>query len=210
MRRKGSDSRRNKNRLTGNQAGFLLLLICLLAAFVAWLCWRGIQSYQTYRNRFTRYDEIIRQAGLRNGVDPALLKAVIWRESKFDRFTIGSRGEIGLMQLMPNYSPADWAAAHKRATPSPGALSDPELNIEIGSWFLGRALRRWSSYKDGVILALCEYNAGFQRADAWKPPQKSGSMKDRIGIRTTRVYVQSILEKQKEYDREFRSEKKER
>ena len=52
---------------------------------------------------------MIEQAGLRNGVDPCLLKAVIWRESRFDRTAIGSKGEVGLMQVMPKYAGLEWA-----------------------------------------------------------------------------------------------------
>jgi len=121
-------------------------------------------------------------AGLRNGVDPCLLRAVIWKESKFDRSVIGSKGEIGLMQVMQKYAAHDWAEAHRTQIPSPGALSDPEFNIEVGSWYLGRALKRWKEYNDCVALALCEYNAGYVRADSWKPANKADSVLERISI----------------------------
>lgn len=73
------------------------------------LIWRAVVWISDYSERFTKYDKMIEQAGLRNGVDPCLLKAVIWRESRFDRTAIGSKGEVGLMQVMPKYAGLEWA-----------------------------------------------------------------------------------------------------
>ena len=47
------------------------------------------------------YDRFILKAGTRNRIDPALIKAVVWRESRFNHIAKGGKGEIGLMQIMP-------------------------------------------------------------------------------------------------------------
>ena len=47
-----------------------------------------------------RYNGIIRDAAAEFGVEHALIKAVIWQESRFDEKAVGQAGEIGLMQLM--------------------------------------------------------------------------------------------------------------
>ena len=197
-------SKSGRKRLTGGQAAFLLFLFGIPAILAAVFLWKGVHYGRTYLEKYHRYDSLIEAAGRRNGVDPALLKAVIWRESRFDRHAKGTKGEVGLMQIMVQFAAKDWAAAHKRPAPSKGALSDPELNIEIGSWYLGRALKRWSEYRECTALALCEYNAGPTRAEAWKPPDKNGTVIDRIDIASTVSYVTVILTKQKEYAREFR------
>lgn len=191
-------------RLTGGQAAFLLFLFGIPAILIAFFAWQGIRYGLRFFEKYNRYDSMIEAAGRRNGVDPALLKAVIWRESRFDRNARGTKGEVGLMQIMVQFAAKDWADAHKRPAPTKGALSDPELNIEIGSWYLGRALRRWADYREATALALCEYNAGPTRAEAWKPPDKNGTVIDRIDISSTVSYVTVILTKQKEYAREFR------
>ena len=54
-----------------------------------------------------------------------VIPAVIWRESKFNRHTIGKDGEVGLMQIRPETAVIDWARAKKRSIPSKGALMDP-------------------------------------------------------------------------------------
>ena len=200
-------SKTRKKRLTGGQAAFLLFLFGIPAIAAAVFLWKGVHYGRSYLEKYHQYDAMIIAAGRRNGVDPALLKAVIWRESRFDRNAKGTKGEVGLMQVMVQFAAQDWATAHKRPLPTKGALSDPELNIEIGSWYLGRALRRWSEYRESTALALCEYNAGPTRAEAWKPPDKNGTVIDRIDIASTVSYVTVILTKQKEYAREFQGEK---
>ena len=202
VRRKKSYSTRR--RMTSAQAAALLLLFCLPAAGLAIVLWNGVHSVMEYYARFKAYDAIILKAGERNGVDPALLKAVIWQESKFDASTIGSKGEIGLMQIMPKQAVVDWAKAKKRSVPYRGTLYDPEMNIEIGSWYLGRAIRRWSKYRECYVLALCEYNAGLTRANKWKPANPAGSVRQKISIPSTLNYVNDIMDRYESYKKTWK------
>ena len=192
---RGSRERRKKSYF------LILFLITVFAAGIAYFLWRIGESVYDYLTRASRYDRIIRDASLRNHIDPALVKAVIWRESRFDRKARGLKGEIGLMQIMPGsgYAAADWARAHRCRIPSKGALFDPELNIDIGSWYLARALRRYSKYKDRTALALCEYNAGARRTADWKPAKPDESVPERITIPSTREYVKDILKRYQYY-----------
>ncbi|MBE6374183.1 MAG: lytic transglycosylase domain-containing protein [Lentisphaerae bacterium] len=194
-------SRRERSR----KSYFLLLfLVTVFAAGIAYTLWRAGGAVYDYFMRSSRYDAIIRNAGLRNHIDPALIKAVVWRESRFDRRALGLKGEIGLMQIMPGsgYAAADWARAHRCRVPSKGALYDPELNIDIGSWYLGRAFYRYRKYKDAMALALCEYNAGPGRAAEWKPAATDQPVIDRITIPSTKQYVKEILKRYDYYKKE--------
>jgi soluble lytic murein transglycosylase len=116
--------------------------------------------------RYDRYDDLIRQASERYSVAPELIKAVIWRESQFQPQKVGSQGERGLMQITEKAA-VDWARAEKIQTFVPTDLFDPKVNIEAGTWYLGRALKRWSSKDDPVPFALAEYNAGLTRVQRW-------------------------------------------
>ena len=174
--------------------------IALLAAWGLWLAWSAIREYQASRDA---YDEIILETADRYGVDPALVKAVIWRESRFRPYVRGKAGEIGLMQIMPDKAVVDWAKRFRVPVPNRGALFTPRLNIEIGTWYLGNALRRWSSYQDRLVLALCEYNAGIRRANAWKPNEKNGSVRERITIASTRSYVDAVLDQYEDYKKSW-------
>ena len=189
------------------QAMLLLLIFALIGILLAFGVWKAGSILLNYSDRTTRYDRIIVAAGRRNGVYPPLLKAVIWKESKFDATCRGSKGELGLMQVMPQAAVRDWETTFQRHVPSDGALMDPELNIEIGSWFLGRALNRWKDYSEAEALALCEYNAGIQRADSWKPLLHDGQVLPNIDIASTRKYVKDILERRDEYERDWKWEK---
>ncbi len=184
---------------------FLCICIGVALAFGIWSLgvW-GVGSLQ----KETRYDKIIINAAKRNGIDPCLLKAVIWRESKFQVKCKGSKGEIGLMQIMENATVRDWEKATNKKIRSVGILYDPELNIEIGSWYLGRALEYWKDYRARETLALCEYNAGRTRAIGWKPLLPDQEMIESIDISSTRKYVDVILEKRKEYTKTWNLKKK--
>ena len=129
------EAMRRPHRSRPFSVAFLLLVVFLaIGATVA--LWKGCKVFLNFLSRETRYDKIIVEAGKRNMVDPALLKAVIWRESKYNASEIGGKGEIGLMQIMVDRAASDWARVKKYPLPSAGALYDPELNIEIGSWYL--------------------------------------------------------------------------
>ena len=153
------------------------------------------------------YDRFILKAGTRNQIDPALLKALIWRESRFNHIAKGEKGEIGLMQIMPGdkAAAADWAIAHCRNIPSEEELLNPELNIDIGAWYLARALHRYGNSRDAVALALCEYNAGPGRAEEWipDPDTPEESVFDLITIPSTRNYVEDIMKRYEFYKQDW-------
>lgn len=97
----------------------------------------------------TAYDSQIKQAAGNNGVDPALLKAVVAQESGFNPNAGSSKGAYGLGQLMPGtaqqmgYSPAD--------------MADPQKNLDATAKYLKQQLDK---YNGNVPLALAAYNAG--------------------------------------------------
>ena len=146
-----------------------------------------------------RYFDRIKAVSGRYGVDPQLVRAVIFQESRFDRSVIGPKGEIGLMQIHLEGAVADWTRVHKTPVPSHASLAAVDLNLEIGVWYLSRALERWKDYKAQVPLALIQYNAGATRAARWKPEKYDGDVISRIKIPSTRVYVKNIVERYRKY-----------
>ena len=93
----------------------------------------------------------------RNGLDPALVAAVIQVESHFDPFAVSGAGARGLMQLMP--PTARWLMEKGTAPAKIGAshLFNPVLNIELGTSYLAHLMDRF----DGDLTrALIAYNAG--------------------------------------------------
>jgi soluble lytic murein transglycosylase len=163
----------------------------LLAAGVGWL-----------HHHTTRYDGIIRQAADRNGLDFYLVKAVIFEESWFRSDIRGSAGELGLMQIT-RAAASDFATKKGFPPFSGDRLIEPELNIEIGCWYLERSLEHYKNSSQPTLFALLRYNAGETRADYWlkraqsAPPPAGVSAEHHylslVDYPKTRAYAQRIL-----------------
>jgi soluble lytic murein transglycosylase len=136
------------------------------------------------------YEHVIRGHARNYDLDPALLAAVIYRESKFDADARSSSGAVGLMQLLPDT--AKGIAEHtggKRFVVSD--LLDPEINVRYGSFYLRRLLRKYVDER----LALAAYNAGQRNVDAWLASDGE------IAFPETREYVDSVMELRDVYAR---------
>ena len=183
---------RNGKPATRSQYIGLLLLVVVLGFFVG--------SCMGLRGGGPRGgEEAARAAALtaggEYGVDPALVVAVMRKESGFDARAKGKAGEIGLMQIMPATG-KEWAemeGVRFRAK----HLYDPLTNARAGAWYLREGLDRWDGRADPLPYALARYNAGNSRVVAWdrKAGARSGTRRfvDAIDIPTTKRYVEDIL-----------------
>ena len=129
-----------------------------------------------------------------------MAKAVVWKESRFVPNTVGGLGEVGLMQLTEG-AVVDWAEAHGRPVPPRALWFDPRLNVEIGTWYLARAMNRWRRYESMEVLALSEYNAGQSRAARWAPADPGDEL-PLAGVRidSTRAYITQIIARTRHYE----------
>jgi soluble lytic murein transglycosylase-like protein len=93
------------------------------------------------------YDGLIREAGERYRVDPALIRSVMHAESGFDPSVVSRAGAMGLMQLMPEVAET-FGVEHP---------FDPRENIMAGARLLRELL---DQYSGDVRLAVASYNAG--------------------------------------------------
>lgn len=138
-----------------------------------------------------RHEDIIRQQAREKEVDAALIAAVIYAESRF-RDQTSHAGARGLMQITP-------ATAREIEKLSGGTsfrladLSDPELNIRYGTFYLHELMRR---YDGNEVAALAAYNAGPANADRWGGRDLTLAA---IPLPETRGYVAEVLEKQRAY-----------
>jgi soluble lytic murein transglycosylase len=127
------------------------------------------------------YSEYVRVHAKQNKLDPALLAAVIYQESKFDTGARSSSGAIGLMQLTP-------ATARGIAIRTGGSafrtadLYDPEINIRYGSWYLENLFQKYGDER----LVLAAYNAGQGNVDRWRARHEP------IQFAETRAYVSRV------------------
>lgn len=166
-----------------------LIAVNALLAVVA-----AIQISRSEWWRARRYRPLVEGAGQRHGVDPRLISAVIWQESRFRPREVGARGEIGLMQVTETAG-REWAEAVGMQGFGKRRLFDPAVNVEAGTWYLSRALRRWQHCSDPIPYALAEYNAGLSNAQRWyaKAGTNAELFRKSITYPTTRRYVDNIM-----------------
>jgi soluble lytic murein transglycosylase len=110
-----------------------------------------------------RYKEIVLGHARNYDLDPALLAAVIYQESKFKAGARSDRGAIGLMQLLPETAKGI-AARTGGSRFRVSDLYDPEINVRYGAWYLRHLLDKYGSER----LALAAYNAGQANVDRWQ------------------------------------------
>jgi soluble lytic murein transglycosylase len=109
------------------------------------------------------YEDIVLGHARNYHLDPSLLAAVIYQESKFQADARSGRGAVGLMQLLPE-------TAEGIAERTGGSqfrvsdLYDPEINVRYGAWYLRHLLDKYGSER----LALAAYNAGQANVDRWR------------------------------------------
>lgn len=158
--------------------------------------------------RFQQYDPLIHAVSTANKLDPMLVKAVVWRESRFDPRKLGGAGERGLMQVSEIAS-QDWAQENKIENFRVEELFDPKTNLEAGAWYLQRAMLHWQAARDPTPFALAEYNAGASRAQRWaggdgKRPISASAFQKNIDFPGTKKYVESVIDRYRFYQRRGR------
>jgi len=189
----------------------VVFILAALAAAGIFVCTSPDPLYATQEviafPRYHQYDALIAQVGHKYGVDPMLIKAVVWRESAFRPEKVGKHGERGLMQIMPAAA-GDWAKQNKRPTFVPTDLFSAEVNIEAGTWYLKKGLQHYAAKDDPATFALAEYNAGKSRVDKWVGDTNQGSnatagdLRDSISFPGTREYVDSIIDRYHFYQKQ--------
>ena len=166
-----------------------------------------LDRWRTYREH--SHDTEILAAAAKYNVDPALIKAVVWRESWFDPRATGTSGEVGLMQIMKDTA-NDWAAAEKRPSFSHSQLYDPVMNIECGTWYLRRMLIRYRHTDNPVIYALAAYNAGPTRVTKWSRGAAMTNSVEFLGqmdFPGTKKYVAAVATRYQHYRELFPTKK---
>ena len=172
-----------------------LVLAALLAVGIVAYLEKSEPKWWTRQRYPLRYTEIVNGHAHHYKLDPALLAAVIYQESRFRADARSSSGAIGLMQLLPS-------TARGIALRTGGNrfvvndLYDPEINVRYGSWYLRHLLDKYHDER----LALAAYNAGQANVDDWR------SKGEDIQFSETRAYVSRVEWLKDIYRRAYRSE----
>ncbi|MEP6850188.1 MAG: transglycosylase SLT domain-containing protein [Acidobacteriota bacterium] len=176
------------------------ILSCLLVTSIVAVA--GVFFFQDYW--IHRYDGLIARQASVYRLDERLVWSVIYEETYFRPWKVGAADEVGLMQVTPLVA-RDWAKEtgfkefeREAAENSASFLSDPERNIQIGSWYLEKLREKYRGHPAETSMTLAAYNAGPSRVGEWTRDADLASLSEndfveRIGISSTKAYVTSIL-----------------
>jgi soluble lytic murein transglycosylase len=179
--------------------GTVLALAVVLAAGVAALV-TGLGPLGDAVREITlplKHDDIIRQQAADKDLDPALIAAVIYEESRF-RDQTSHAGARGLMQITPDT--AAFIAKHSGGYRFEQTdLATPQINIAYGSYFLRYLL---DHYDGNEGAALAAYNAGIGNVDKWVAEAggvESFDIESHVPFPETRAYVENVLDTKGDY-----------
>jgi soluble lytic murein transglycosylase len=136
-------------------------------------------------------DSIVKYAKQQD-LDPNLVCALIYTESRFNNTSTSGAGARGLMQIMPGTG-ASIASDMGDSNYSPDNLYDPDTNIRYGTYYIKGLIDKYGGNLD---LALAAYNAGVARADAWKDGRESLPFE-------TVFYIQHVKDVQDMYNKVY-------
>jgi soluble lytic murein transglycosylase len=140
---------------------------------------------------------IIREQAAAKDLDPALIAAVIYAETKFDPRP-SSAGAQGLMQILPTTA---YYLAHLSGGISftAGDLAEPSVNVAYGSYYLRYLLNH---YGGNEMLAVAAYNGGLTNVDKWVAHADAAGKRLAVGeipFPQTREYVRRVLSAEAAY-----------
>jgi soluble lytic murein transglycosylase len=143
------------------------------------------------------YVSVIREQATDKHLDPALIAAVIYAETKFDPRP-SSAGAQGLMQILP--STAYFLAGLSGGSQFTASdLATPSVNVAYGSYYLRYLL---DHYDGDEMLAVAAYNAGISNVDEWLARARAAGTalgEGEIPFPQTREYVRRVLTAQHDY-----------
>jgi soluble lytic murein transglycosylase len=173
-----------------------IVVVALLAALAVALVAR-IEHALPSRSLPLSDAAVIREQAAEKHLDPALIAAVIYAETKFDART-SSAGALGLMQLLP--ATAEYIAHLSGGVRfTTGDLATPRINVAYGSWYLRYLL---DHYEGNELEAVAAYNGGLSNVDTWVAAAKQLGRSltvAEIPFPQTRAYVERVMRAQAEY-----------
>jgi peptidoglycan lytic transglycosylase len=184
-------ARRGTRRDTGQRIRLVIVVVAIGAATALILKELGIGEAIQEVTLPLRHEDIIRQQAERFDLDPALVAAIINVESGFSDET-SEAGARGLMQITPETGDQIERLSGGETFVYED-LSDPDLNIRYGTFYLRHLIDRFGGNE---LAALAGYNGGPENAAAWGGTELEV---DDIEFPETRAYVEEVLEKREQY-----------
>ena len=138
------------------------------------------------------YQPVVESVAQEIGVEPALIYSIMRAESHYDARAVSNVGARGLLQIMP-LTGFKISSIMGDVDFEPSQLSNPDINIAYGAWYLKRLI---TYYKGNMVLAIAAYNAGPDAVDRWMiqtPKFAIDEFVENIPFDQTRGYVSKVL-----------------
>ena len=161
---------------------------------------QAIRLATILKNRELRYplyyQDLVEGYSKKYNLDPFLVFAIIWQESRFGKVDVSSASAIGLMQIIP--STGAWIAKRmRRRNYRTDRLFEPKTNIVFGCYYFRHLLDR---FDNNIILALCAYNGGPENTSNWFSKENDlDEFVESIPFPETYNYVKRVISAYQQY-----------
>jgi len=172
-----------------------LIVITLPFIVLLWYQWSFTEKFDQVVYPL-EYKADIATASKKYSIDPYLISAIIYEESKFNASSRSRVGAAGLMQIMPDTG--RWIAEKQGRRFRVDYLYDPKVNIDMGCWYFDFLREKY----DDERLALAAYNSGYNNVDRWLNNGLHNNIDDMletIPFKETRLYVKKVIKTRQRY-----------
>ena len=139
------------------------------------------------------YTNLLQKHTTKYEIDPLFVAAMIREESRYNADIVSYAGAIGLMQIMPANGP-EFASRLKIPRFNTKMLYNPDINIQMGSWYMKSLM---DQFDNNHALVAGAYNGGPGRMRRWiaakKIPDLDEFIED-IGIDQTRRHIKKVID----------------
>jgi len=146
------------------------------------------------------YGDAIRERALEYEIDPLLVLAMIREESRFNSWNESVAGARGLMQII--FSTGEWIAQKLNLEDfNDDMLFDPEINIDLGCWYINYLKER---FLDDFILIISGYNAGPGTTSKWLEQYDRSDLDnfvENVTYSETREHIKKVMKSYQMYKR---------
>ncbi|HAJ31908.1 MAG TPA: hypothetical protein DCK79_00805 [Candidatus Atribacteria bacterium] len=146
------------------------------------------------------YEDMIKERALEYEIDPLLVLAMIREESRFNTWDESVAGARGLMQII--FSTGEWIAQKINLEEfNDEMLFDPEINIDLGCWYINYLKGRFSN---DSILVISGYNAGPGTTGKWLKQYDRSDLDnfvENVPYSETREHIKKVMKSYQMYKR---------
>ena len=139
------------------------------------------------------YTDLLQKHTTKYEIDPLFVAAMIREESRYNAGIVSYAGAIGLMQIMPANGP-EFASRLKIPRFNTKMLYNPDINIQMGSWYMKSLMDQFDNNR---YLVAGAYNGGPGRMRRWikakQIPDLDEFIED-IGIDQTRRHIKKVID----------------